>query len=324
MTIPLSALVHLGAPLSLSPAEGSAAGLALVPLFPRQAPALAFLDAASALAQGALRVAEQSPARVDALELHHTGPLPVLVGEGCLLVGGRQDRLTLAPAWLEAGQQAELHVHCVEQARWSPGPRGATFETSRAGPAIRHALARGPHEQGETWRQVRDARQAHGLAPDGSLAALAPSHDNHRLAPLDHSSDLAPLDLPTLPWGACGVMVLRAPGLGPTTWPLVEWYADPAAFRGAWPALAASLLSEHAARLRHRGLDPRQVRAPWVRLSEVVPRLAKVAQAAVVERRPLGPRAQALRLRRQGASASLQGWATRVDGQPVHLGLVHG
>ncbi len=298
MTFDLSAHVHLGRPLSVH-------GIALVPLFPAVVP-LSFADLAQAVEQGAATVEELAAPTVPALQLQNRGELPLLVTEGSLLIGGMQDRISKRPAWVPPRGQAEVPVQCVEASRWQrrdTAPRG--FRAERADIGLRHARMQRPDDQGETWRLVAERRRRAGLADGGGSV-----HEARQALAVEQRAD----DM-LLPWGACGVVASWAhPGV--SRFPMIEWFACPAAFRASWPALRRGLLEAHLERVRAGG-RPR-VQAPWVQLSEVAQLLAKVDQPATVERHPAGPEAVALHFRR----GCMVGWATRVEDRLVHLGAV--
>lgn len=290
----------------------SAGGLALLPLVPRLPPT-SFLDGPGAAQDGALEVSEQPSAAVPSLLAWNKGSAPVLLAEGCLFLGGLQDRVGLQPVWVLPGTKVSVPVHCVEQSRWharSPG-RPGRFTLDRAHAGFRADRLSAPEDQGATWAAVARRRRAAGRPdPGGSVHELRPVHD---LEALCHEL--------VLPWAACGVVACwEHPGA--VRWPLVEWFADPVAFRQAWPSVRRGLAEAHLEQLRRRGLRPRGVRAPRIRLSDMRRRLDGLGRAQVVREVAAGPRARGRQLRRRSSHSLVAGWLTEVEGAPVHLGVV--
>lgn len=304
MSIDLLQHVHLGAPVS-------ALGLAFVPLFNARAE-VRFEDGVDAVARGALRVSEVAVAQVPSVRVVNVGAAPVLLGEGSLLTGGLQDRVTGQPAWIAPGGEATVPVHCVERGRW--GRRGGQAEEFRADRAPLALAERGagvPRSQATTWDVVGELRRARGRRDDGgSLAELRDT------ASLDRRAEGL-----VLPWSASGAVVYWGHP-GGTTWPMIVWFACASAFRGAWPSLRRVVLEAHQERCAQRGIPLRAAVAPRLSLSRVVPRLAKVAQARVESVEEIAPGVETLRLRRRGEATEMWGWATRQEGALVYLAMV--
>lgn len=297
MTMNLSAHVHLGRPFSIH-------GLALVPLFPALPP-VPHDDVGQAVEAGRARVEERASPTVSALCVKNIGPVPLLVPEGSLLIGGMQDRISLRPAWIPARTEGTVPVQCVEARRWKYGAGpGAGFRASRADPGLRHARMQGQNDQQRTWALVAERRRSAGLSDEGgSVHELRQRYGVEELA-----RDLA------LPWGASGVVVAWGHA-GPSRFPLIEWSASPEAFRASWPALGQAVLDSHLERQRS---EKTSSQPPWVRLSDIAALLAKIDHPAEVHPHEVGPEAQALCFRR----GSMVGWATKVSSQLVHVGAV--
>ena len=289
----------------------SVGGLALVPLFPRREPR-PFADGTGAAVAGALVVSEHPSASVPSLLAWNRGEAPVLLAEGLLFLGGLQDRVGLQPVWVPPGAKASLPVHCVEQSRWHHRAPGAVhFSVDRAHAGFRAERLARPEGQGATWEAVARRRRSAGRPdPGGSV---------HELRPGRHLEELC-REL-VLPWGSCGVVACwDHPGA--VRWPLVEWFADPAAFRQAWPSVRRGLAEAHLEQLQRRGLHPRVARAPRIRLSDMRRRLDRLGRASVVREVGAGPRARGLELRQRSSHSHLAGWLTEADGAAVHLGVV--
>lgn len=121
----------------------------------------------------------------------------VLLLEGDVLVGGRQDRFVLKSTLLSPGQQSKVEVRCVEQERWHgegehvAGARRAT------------SFVRGNPEQGQVWQHVAQERQR---------TAEPPATDGLDMLP-----------------GQCGVLI----GIGGRV-RLMELFSDEAMLAQAW------------------------------------------------------------------------------------------
>ncbi len=304
MTRDLFAEIHLGRPIS-------AHGLAVVPIFPRREP-VALAEPSDAIARGLLRIDEHATETVPALRAVNGGALPVLVPEGSLLLGGLQDRISVRPTWVPVGGEATIEVQCVEQGRWrARAADGRSFRVERAHVGFRHERLRDDADQGRTWALVGARRRARGRSDvGGSLRELRDDATIERDA-----ADLA------LPWAASGAMVCwDHPDA--TSWPLVEFWSCPEAFRAAWPLIARSALEAHRELLARRGAAA--TRAPWIGLSDATARLEKVAAASVAGAVALGVDVQAARLYGRGVQRTIEGWVTGTRDRLLHLGAVRG
>jgi hypothetical protein len=303
MSIDLMQHVHLGRPVS-------ALGLAFVPLFNVQ-PEVAFVDGVDAVATGDLLVREAESPTVPSVSVTNVGQQAALLAEGCVLVGGLQDRVTARPVWVEPGGVTTVPVHCVEQARWGlrAGHAGA-FRAERVPLAYAERGFTGERQQGATWGLVEELRRARGQSADGSLAEV---RDGDALDAL--AAELV------LPWSASGVVVYWGHPNG-TSWPVVQWFACAAAFRGAWPSLRRVVLEAHLERCARRGIGVRSAVAPRLQLTQVPERVSKVGEAPVKDVELVGPRVEAQRLHRRGTSTELWGWRTVREGALVQVGVV--
>jgi hypothetical protein len=303
MSIDLMQHVHLGRPVS-------ALGLAFVPLFPVQ-PEVPFVDGVDAVARGDLLVREAESPNVPSVSVTNVAQQAVFLAEGCVLVGGLQDRVTTRPVWVEPGGVATVPVHCVEQGRW--GPRaggGGAFRAERAPLAFAERGFSSKREQVATWGVVEELRQARGRSAEGSLAEVREDAALDGLA-----GELV------LPWSASGVVVFWGHPDG-TSWPVVQWFACAEAFRGAWPSLRRVVLEAHLERCARRGIDVRSAVAPRLQLTQVAARVSKVGEATVEAVEWVGPRVEAQRLHRRGESTELWGWRLVREGALVQVGVV--
>jgi hypothetical protein len=149
-----------GVPFELS-------GVDLVPLVLPNAGGDPDLLAVDAMARGALEIGELPTARVASVLAINTGDVPVLLLEGEILVGCKQNRIVARSALIPPRSRAEIPVACVEQGRWSR--RGATFRSGRvrAEPSLRRRTAGGPN-QGRVWSEVASSLDAAGIRSPSS------------------------------------------------------------------------------------------------------------------------------------------------------------
>jgi hypothetical protein len=125
---------------------------------------------------------------------------PVLLYEGELIYGARQNRTIDAPVLVPAGVELSVSVSCVEQGRWDAGQHAAHFVSAphAADPGLRSAkraaanqqneVGAAPRpEQGEVWREVGERLVAHGV--ESASFALSDIYDAKRsaLAELNHA-----------------------------------------------------------------------------------------------------------------------------------------
>ena len=130
-----------------------------------------------------LKVSELQNAQVPLLEVENSEDLPLVLFEGTILEGGRQDRALIRSLVVEANAKREIPVACVEQRRWHGTPNQNLG--SRVAPAkVRNSLRglkvnqggqvfHAPVNQSEVWDQIEGYENrylAHG--GNSSLANL--------------------------------------------------------------------------------------------------------------------------------------------------------
>lgn len=201
---------HLGRPLVRGP-------LTLFPVFVGDA----VLDPGYALAPDVVQVQERdgSPV-VGQLVVQNPGPLPALVLEADVLLGGLQDRVAATAAMVPASSGHVLEVFCSEAGRWGGASTAHTASGRRGPTAVRAALTSG---QGEVWRRVDGYGARFGTGPTAALRdAAAGAHDSGAAL----VGGLRPLAL------QCGVLV----GVGGQPL-LYESVDSPAVFARLWQPL---------------------------------------------------------------------------------------
>lgn len=161
----------------------SARGLSLFPLFAKHQASQDYLLLEQALELGALELREVSESgSVPELLVVNKGDLAVLLPEGQVVMGGRQNRVINLSVIVEARTEYRLPVSCVEQGRWSSAKeafRAASFAPTelrarKTASANKNLRERGIAEsdQGQVWADVRACLAASDIAsPTGDLSA---------------------------------------------------------------------------------------------------------------------------------------------------------
>jgi hypothetical protein len=74
---------------------------------------------AEAMKNDWIEILEMPGGQVDTLRVRNTGPKPLLLLGGELLVGGKQDRVLVKDVIVKPGETVEVSVNCVEHGRWT-------------------------------------------------------------------------------------------------------------------------------------------------------------------------------------------------------------
>jgi hypothetical protein len=134
----------------------------MVPLLRAVPSALEYQTLAQALAAGTVEISEVSLAgSVPDVKVVNTGALPVLMLDGCALVGAKQNRILNLSILVPPKSTLTVPVSCVEQGRWRP--EGTLFGE---GKAMHFASARA--------RKLEDVTvsMARGLPPRADQAGV--------------------------------------------------------------------------------------------------------------------------------------------------------
>lgn len=165
-----------------------------------------------AIDRGEVTVEEVSDSgEVPRLRLVNRGVKPVLVVQGEILIGAKQNRVANATVLVPAETTFPLPVSCVEQGRWnhvSPAmqarfcaPPSLRSRTIRSVGARRAATGESDSDQGAVWGEVAAAMEDVGAAsPTGSLT------DGLEATDADARQYRDKLDLPE---GTAGVLAAR-------------------------------------------------------------------------------------------------------------------
>ena len=149
----MTTITHLPQ-LPFAPAQPrSFRSLTLIPLFPRDEPALDYVGLTAALADGLLVTEVDPDGAVETLLVENPLETLVLLYEGEELVGAKQNRILDRTVLVPARSRLPLPVSCVERGRWSH--RSHTFaEVPRAAyPELRRLKYVGGG-QSEVWTSV--------------------------------------------------------------------------------------------------------------------------------------------------------------------------
>jgi hypothetical protein len=154
---------HLGAPQVTG-------ALAVYPIFGGD-PRLHYRSLAAASALGAF-VSEVDPhGSVNEVLVCNVTDQPLLVYEGELIEGARQNRTIEMPVLVGAGQEVRVPVSCVEQGRWDHGRRTEHFSPapSAVAPKLRRAMRTEANALASAGAEARPAQAAVWFHVGGSL-----------------------------------------------------------------------------------------------------------------------------------------------------------
>jgi hypothetical protein len=91
-------------------------------------------------------------AEVDTLKVHYTGPKPLMLMAGELLLGGKQDRVVAKDVVIAPNETAEVAVFCVEPGRWSGSSMHFTPQEGQVPLSVKREAMLG--EQESVWASV--------------------------------------------------------------------------------------------------------------------------------------------------------------------------
>ena len=142
--------------------------LKVMPVFIREEQALPFLEFEQALARGLVEVTEVSEGgSVPSLFVRNKADRDLLIVDGEMLVGAKQNRVVNTTIVVSAGTSVEIPVTCVEQGRWGYNSRNFTSGRSHSSSSLRSLKHRtvtdslrvtGEYrsDQGSVWGSIRD------------------------------------------------------------------------------------------------------------------------------------------------------------------------
>lgn len=156
--------------------------LKVTPVFIREDAALPFLEFEEALGRGLVEVTEVSEGgSVPNLFVRNRAERDVLIVDGEMLVGAKQNRIVNTTIVVPAGASVEIPVTCVEQGRWGYTSRNFASSRSHSSASLRSLKhesvtaslrSRGEYtsDQGSVWGSIREKmHRMASLSPTMSL-----------------------------------------------------------------------------------------------------------------------------------------------------------
>ncbi len=181
--------------------------LALYPVMLPEQPGPEVVPFDVARARGEVEITEvDRGGTVNELRVTNTGKTPVLLPQGLVVVGGKQDRMIAVGVVVLPGEKRTVPVNCVEAGRWS-WEAGHMESRRMATPSMRRHTGAARAErvaacQRMVWDEVQELQCAMGAF--SSTEALDEVYEQVDLA------DARQL-LGTLPGGACGFVAAAGP-----------------------------------------------------------------------------------------------------------------
>lgn len=141
--------------------------LKVTPVFIREDFALPLLEFEEALGRGLVEVTEVSEGgSVPNLFVKNSADRDVIIVDGEMLVGAKQNRVVNTTIVVPAGASVEIPVTCVEQGRWGYSSRNFTSSRSHSSSSLRslkhrtvtdslRVTGRYTSDQGSVWGSIR-------------------------------------------------------------------------------------------------------------------------------------------------------------------------
>lgn len=156
--------------------------LKVTPVFIREESALPFLEFGEALGRGLVEVSEVSEGgSVPNLFVKNGADRDVIIVDGEMLVGAKQNRVVNTTIVVPAGASVEIPVTCVEQGRWGYTSRNFTSSRSHSSSSLRslkhrtvtdslRETGRYTSDQGAVWGDIHaKMRRMESPSPTMSL-----------------------------------------------------------------------------------------------------------------------------------------------------------
>lgn len=152
-----------------------AGGLSLFPLF-YDRPSVAYVTLLEAQKAETITVRElDAGGHVPTLVVENRGVQPVLIVDGDLLIGLKQDRVVNTTIVVPGKSTLNIPVSCVESGRWRPRTRAARLANFSISPGVRAAMRKSGimklrsqgtlgADQGEVWGKVGEYLSAHRVS----------------------------------------------------------------------------------------------------------------------------------------------------------------
>lgn len=174
---------------------------------------------------------------VSFLHVRNSGPKPLLLLGGELLLGGKQDRIVAKDTIVPAGKEIDVPVYCVEQGRWSPVYDKFNVSDTTVPAKVRERATYG--NQQEVWDGVEHYNDVAG-ATSGATSVQGGLFKKEVQA--DVSKGMSAVNDPLLDNSKAVGMVCLVNGQILT----LELFGDHQLFRSHAPALLRGVLAEAA------------------------------------------------------------------------------
>lgn len=245
--------------------------LTVFPLFGAAEPApdrsRAYRLLSEAVAAQEARVEEvDEGGQVPFLGVANAGTVPILVPEGEILIGAKQNRTVNLTVLVAAQSTFKLPVSCVEAGRWNYVSRH--FEPAAyAHPKLRYLKTRSAQrsrseyasegvahsDQGEVWEEVD--QHLHALAVESTTSSMTDSYSARADDLDDYRSEIR------LPESACGFLAAKGDKVVG-----LDLFDSPLTMRELWPRLADSYFVEAMKEGRDVELSTREAAAGFLAL----------------------------------------------------------
>ena len=186
-----------------------------------------------AIAKKTIEVFEKAKANVTEVLARNLGVAPILLVEGEILVGAKQNRVVTATVLIPAGATVPVAVGCVQQGRWHFVSPQFDIGSMPAEPQLRarhvyESASVGRHDQARLWSDVAALMRGRGVhsPSDDYVEALAAHaravHDRGDEEARERAFDVVPGQIGVLVRGPdrrdgrtrlLGIEMLGAPGL---------------------------------------------------------------------------------------------------------------
>jgi len=220
--------------------------LTIFPLLSENGHKKDYLLLKDAIAKKQAEVREVSEAgSIPELMVENRAPLPILIPEGEVLIGAKQNRTVNITMLIREGAEQVIPVSCVEQNRWSwrsptlavshyatPGLRGRKVASSLKS---RRRTGRAVSDQSQVWEDVAMSINAAGA--DSETGSITDALEKAKKRTMEYRNKLV------LPKNAAGVLCVSGEEiLG------MDLFDSPKTLRKIWPRLSESYFFEAAVR----------------------------------------------------------------------------
>ena len=218
--------------------------LTIFPLMSKNGRAPDYLLLEEAIRGKKAEVREVSEAgSIPELLVDNRAPLPILIPEGEILIGAKQNRTVNITILIAPNTEFVIPVSCVEQGRWTmtsrtlaashfatPGLRAGKIASSQA---RRRTTGRAFSDQSQVWVDV--ARSLGAAGATSATGSLTDAFETAKARTKEYREKLV------LPKGAFGILVARGGEIAG-----MDLFDSPTTLRKFWPRLSESYFFEAA------------------------------------------------------------------------------